>query len=205
MGLEQIFRSDSVIRQPEADTPEKWREFVDVATVAAIELVFSFLPTAVKSRMAARCREATDLGLIPPSSLRDRRNAKLWKLALAYSETDAIWFNYPGDEFLIHRVFLPPDYLCLVSRLGAMHFGRVSGVLLWPRAIENARSSLTLWAQTQLVPFYSHGTGDFDCWRAEDYSSIVFHDHETGADTQVCSAGLAAWIEVRFAEHRDAE
>ncbi|MCY2963513.1 MAG: hypothetical protein NT069_07655 [Planctomycetota bacterium] len=155
--------------------------------------------------MAARCRETADLGLIPPSSLRDRRNARLWKLALAYSEGDAIWFNYPGDEFLTHRVFLPSDYLCLVSRLGTLQFGRASGVMLWPRSIEDSLSSVNRRTQTKLVPFYTHGTGDFDCWRAGDYSSIVFHDHETGADTQVCSASLAAWIEMRFGEHCDAE
>lgn len=201
MSLERIFTSNCVVRHRMDDIPAKWRPLVDVSADDAIDLVLSTLSSDDTSPLAVRCREAGEIGLIPPPRPRDRKHARLWKLAIAYSETDAIWFNYPSDEFLTHRLLLPPDYLRIVAQLGALHFGTMSGVLLWPRAIEGSASSLSLQTTTPLVPFYSHQSGDFDCWLADDHDCIVFFNHETCAAKQICSAGLAAWTEMRFSEY----
>lgn len=205
MNLNPLFPAHEIIRSPAANVPAVWAHLLTVPRAAALCSIADCLGLTEASQMRGDILGAADLGIAAPRRRRDRRDTRLWTLAILHAPFRTMLFGCPVDAFLASDVVLPEPYTRIIRNLGNLRFERYSGQLMWPASIEKAASDIDLAMATSaspspLVPFYDHKTGDFDCWLGKEYDTVYVYSHESHGYEEYSAGGFVSWMEKRYQE-----
>lgn len=200
--LTKLFPNFDVIRSGSPEMPEHWKNVLSVSREERLTEVADIIGLAQSSEVRRRLVGAEDCGVLVARGKRGRSDKRAWRLALLYGENHAMLFSFPAVELIQTSVLLPETYLRVVSSLGACCFDQTSGHMIWPVIIPKVANEIRALSQTSsakiVFPFYSHGTGDYDCWCNGSFDAVWFLDHETASFSMYSQGGFVEWFEKRF-------
>jgi hypothetical protein len=202
MTIESIYPRFDIVREMSAEFPEAWRVILAAPESEAMNELRALLGIVQTSEVWTRIAAATEIGVLIPKRKRERGDHRLWQLAVAYAGYHAMSFAYPSSEFLTTSQQLPADYVRVVSMLGALQFDSHLGRTIWPCRIEECGMQLStsesIVGRYHLIPFFDHGTGDFDCWTDTRFDTVVTFDHERSNVQPCCNGNFPVWLTHRF-------
>jgi hypothetical protein len=206
VNLNGLFPANDVLRSDAPDLPTAWGYLISVPRHDALLMITGCLGLTESSDMGKAIIGALDFGFIAPRRHRERRDIRLWSLAIMYEPSRALLFGCPTADCLMHGRHLPSDYLEIVTRLGNLRFDVHSGVLIWPALVESMANHIALAMSDgipakDLLPFYDHKTGDYDCWLSNDFARSYTFNHERCDLQEFCDGGLVGWMQKRFYEN----
>lgn len=200
MRLEEVFPDCDVYRDPSAIEAGRWEELFRLPLPQALQRINELLELPSSSTTAKAIVGSTDIGLLLPKRASVRRRPGTKRLAVQYGARHVMLFHSPREDRLICGLSLNESYLSVVAKLGAWQFSQTSGRLVWPSVIESLVTRLSAQQPHNLLPFFDHGTGDYDCWANDDLDVAWYFDHETESVTDLGTRGFGAWCDRRFAD-----
>lgn len=205
MSLSHLFQDHEIIRDGTSEVPALWSHLLRGSRDVALSWISDCMGLNESSRMGKSVRDALDLGIIAPRRRRDKQSVRLWTLAVMYSPTQALLFDCPSQDVIYASITLPGQFVRIAVSLGSLRFDLYSGHVLWPAGVETVASNISQAIgesipSIRVIPFYDHGTGDFDCWLENDFDSTVTYYHETCTYREYSKLGFVGWMERRFQE-----
>ena len=140
-----------------------------------------------------------DVAVLVPKRKKDKRNPKMRKLALLFSNF-CMTFSAPLPDLLNNSSYYPIQYQDIIRKIGIVKFTQFSGTLLWPHLIPQVSQRLLSVANrnNEIVVFFDHHTGDYDCWLDGDFNDVWTYNHETNSFDYFSGGGFAGWFEKRM-------
>lgn len=202
MPLDSLFSGCDVIRDLSTDVPSVWHDLLAIPRRAALLLITESLGLSQGSCLSDAIVSSGDFGVIAPRRRRDRLDSRMWTLAIMYSQSHSLLFNCPASDFLKCSMGTPYTYLRVVTQLGSLRFDKYSGHLIWPAMMQQIASDIHLVTDSHdVLPYFDHKTGDYDCWLDGDYSTTYFFNHETVSFNKYSQGEFGTWLEKRFKEY----
>jgi hypothetical protein len=206
MALEQLFSGHEILRVPHNIMPATWQTLLSIPLDQALTSICECLSLGVDAFARVMLFKATDIGVAVPKRRRDRKDVRLWTLAVLYTPSKAMLFSCPTLDFLRTTCALPPVLGGVAKDLGALRFDQFSGRLIWPALIEklgqDIRSALD---DHQTIdtpyPFYDHGTGDYDVWFSTEIEKTWQYNHENHTFKPYSVGGFPEWFDRKFREN----
>jgi hypothetical protein len=198
--LERTFPSNELIRTGQQDVPIIWRSLLAVSVTEAVARVCEILQLRGDSPLSKALSSAHDFAAVAPARRRDRAKFHMWRFAIIYSQHQTFQFYCPRDDFPVNTLRVDEHYARIVTLLGIFQFHVASGIVMWPLESQRTAELLTVQTGIELIPFYNHKTGDFDCWTPGSFDTTFTFSHETNSVSEYSRGGFAAWIEKRFCD-----
>ena len=160
----------------------------------AHEIIGEILGIRSGCRFAEVIKAASDVVAICPYF--SRRPAKIlpWRLTFVMQDRICLMFQLPTNRYVFDNLPLPEQYSRLIRDLGIVRFDRFFGVLLDPTAIAKRQSDLRLECNREVVPFFSHETGDYELWLGQEFTRAYLYDHESKSLTLSCQGDFDHWL-----------
>jgi hypothetical protein len=197
-----MFPDTDLVRSPVPGTPPLWQElFSTQREIGLAHLADAMsLPSQSTFRQTIMC--AQDFAMVLPRRKRQKKQIRMWYLAVQYSPSQALFFHPPTPQLLACRDEFSEEYQRIISSLGSLRFSESSGHLMCPSFIAEDSANLQqrygrAWPEP-VHAFFDHHTGDYDCWKGRDFGKVWYLDHETGEMTLYSTGGFPVWLEKMF-------
>jgi len=198
--LKNIFNNAEIAESAINGSPETWARLLAKPRTDALTDIIDIMSLRPNQRLTVSLTSSQQIGIILPLRRHDRKNVKLWKLAIAVAADSSVYFDAPSAVWGSSQLQLPEDYLRITQNLGKLHFSRYSGELIWPSFVQEASASLQSIGNSELLPFYDDLCGGFDCWSRDDLDRYMRFEHETCRVHYLLTGEFSDWLELRFNE-----
>jgi hypothetical protein len=203
MGLAALFPNRDVVSSPTEAPCAKWSQLLSMERVSARSAIADSVGIPTSSTLGQLIRCDGELGLLIPKRRRDRNRSQMRALAIQLTPKYAMLFYRPAGEAFRETSLVPEAYLTLSREMGICRFTQYSGALLWPWEAAEAKVQISGLLKnrseyTESIPFFDHGTGDFDCFSDSTGGDVVCFLHERGEFVPVISGPFTNWFEYRL-------